>query len=340
MIPHVLKDSFTVIPDETNFWFVRTMSGDYFEDYLSNGFIAFGYNEISLHSVQESFRSFPGDDQKDREQRVRHLGEVLKKIPGIDQSSYWASQLMRFCYEIKKGDYVVIPSSSSDKLAVGLVEDSKVFIQEKLNFVDIPCDFYKRKRVKWIGTFYRGGEAPQLYPLFSSRHAITDANAYSNFILNSTHDLYYRHNELHSLFHVRTLERISIWDYGFYFNAAELTQHYFNENNLQGDFHAIDLKSSVQSPGIFEFISQNINLLWVFSVIVILINGGDIEVLGAKVKTPGILKSIADFLHKRQHTKILKEGRLKMKKMDLKGPYEIEEVLNKYLKDDTSDKEE
>jgi restriction system protein len=275
MILQNLADSITFIPDETNFWFVRTMSGDFFEDYLTNGFIAFGYNEISHNSVQESFRSFPGDDHKDREQRVRHLGEILKKIPDFDQPSYWASQLMRFCYEIKKGDYVVIPSSSSDKLAVGIVEDSNVFIQEKLNFVDIPCNFYKRKKVKWHGTFYRGGEAPQLYPLFASRHAITDANAYSNFILNSTYDLYKRHNELHAIFHVRTLERISLWDYGFYFDAAYLTQAYYDENNLNGDFHTIDLKSSVQSPGIFEFISQNINLLWVFSVLVILVNGGD-----------------------------------------------------------------
>jgi hypothetical protein len=340
MIPQNFANLIPIIPNETNFWFVRTMSGDFFDDYLTNGFIAFGYNEISLYSIQESFKAFPGDDPKDREQRVRHLGEYLKKIPDFEQSSYWASQVIRFTYEIKKGDYVLIPSSSSDKLAVGIVEDSNVFTQEQLNLVDVPCNFYKRKKVKWQGTFYRGGGAPQLYPLFASRHAITDANQYSNFILNSTYDLYIRNKELHAIFHVRTSERISLWDYGFYFDAANLTKEYYSENGImEGDFHDIDLKSSVQSPGIFEFISQNINLLWTFAVLVILVNGGDIEVLGAKIKTPGILKSIGDFLHKRQHTKMIKEGRMKLKKMDLKGPKEIEDLLSKYL-GDPNDKEE
>jgi hypothetical protein len=45
MILQNLADSITFIPDETNFWFVRTMSGDFFEDYLTNGFIALGYND-------------------------------------------------------------------------------------------------------------------------------------------------------------------------------------------------------------------------------------------------------------------------------------------------------
>lgn len=340
MIINEFVNSIPQIADTSKFWLVRTMSGDFFHDYLVNEFIAFGYNEITYYEVKKSFDAFPSEDPKDREQRIRSLGEIIKTNSNLEHHNYWASQIMRFCFEIKEGDYVLIPSYSSDDIAVGIVLDSNVFIQTTQNAVDTPCTFNKRKKVKWIATANRGKIVPELYPLFSSRHAVSEANFYSNFILNTAYGTYKRFDELHTIFHVRTKERISMWDYGFFFDIASLTSDYYEDKGIEEDIHAIDLKSSVNSPGIFEFISQNINLLWIFSVIIILVTGGDIDVLGVKIKTPGTLKAVADFLHKRQHTKMIRDARLKMKKMELKGPKEIEELINKYLKNDSNDKEE
>jgi restriction system protein len=339
----LLLDKFNTlpnVPEKTNFWFVRTMSGDFFQDYRANGFIAFGHNEIPYKTIKEAHDKFPGEDIKEKSKKIKYLGGLIKNIAGINRHNYWANQALKFCFDIKKGDYVLIPSYSSGKLAVGKVLESEVFIQPDKNDVEKPCNFYKRKKVQWLSVFNKWTATSELYPLLTSRHAITEAKNYSNTILKCAYDIYRRNDELHAIFHVRTTERISILDFGFYFDIAKLINEYFAEQNEHADIRSISIKSCVNSPGIFEFLSQNMNVLWIFSVFIILITGGDIEVTGVKIKAPGALKSIADFLHKRQHTKMIRDARMKMKKMDLKGPKEIEEVLKEYLKDDTSGKEE
>lgn len=40
------------IPNNTHYWLVRTMGGDYYEEYIKNGYIAIGYNDISLDEIK------------------------------------------------------------------------------------------------------------------------------------------------------------------------------------------------------------------------------------------------------------------------------------------------
>lgn len=334
---NTLTEHIPVILNETKFWLIRTMSGDFFQDYLENKFVAFGLNEISYDSISSAIENFPGNDTKDREQRIRMLGQVVSSLSKqedisirADHSNYWANQVLKFCYDIHNGDYVIIPSYSSNQLAIGIVQDSKIFIQTHPNNIENACDFYKRKRVRWIKTFYRDSVAPQLYPLFASRHAITEADNYSDYILNEAYDTYIRNGDLHSILHVRTTGNLSIWDYGFYMNVADLTEKFFLEQNTEVDIRSINLRSRVQSPGIFEFISNNVFLLWVFSAITVMIIGGEVSFLGFKMKTPGILKSISDFLLKAENMRLIKEAREKMNKMEIKGPEEIERVIKQY----------
>lgn len=63
-----LFDEITTVEKNTHYWLVRTMGGDFFYEYLSRGYIAIGYNEITLNEIK--FASTFGEK----------AGEQLKKI--------------------------------------------------------------------------------------------------------------------------------------------------------------------------------------------------------------------------------------------------------------------
>ena len=49
---------------DTKYWMVRTMSGSYYGDFLRNGYIAVGYNDISLDVIN----SLPANENLAKEQ--------------------------------------------------------------------------------------------------------------------------------------------------------------------------------------------------------------------------------------------------------------------------------
>ena len=58
------------IKDETNYWLVRTMGGDFYDEYVDKNFIAIGYNEIFVDDLTHL-------PQKERPAR-KILQEMLK----------------------------------------------------------------------------------------------------------------------------------------------------------------------------------------------------------------------------------------------------------------------
>lgn len=47
-----LLDNTSNIPESRDYWLVRSMGGDYYDDFYQNGYVAIGYDEISLKEVK------------------------------------------------------------------------------------------------------------------------------------------------------------------------------------------------------------------------------------------------------------------------------------------------
>jgi len=91
----------TKIDSNRDYWFVRTQSGRYYEDFVNFAYIAIGYDAVNLKDIQAAYK----DDKK-----KGFLAETIeKKYPEETRPNYIGNQLIDFAYNIKKGDVVVIP---------------------------------------------------------------------------------------------------------------------------------------------------------------------------------------------------------------------------------------
>lgn len=46
-----INDYILKVPHDIHYWMVRTMGGEYYHEFVEKGFIAIGYNEISLKEL-------------------------------------------------------------------------------------------------------------------------------------------------------------------------------------------------------------------------------------------------------------------------------------------------
>ena len=54
---------------------------------------------------------------------------IIEKDSSIERPGYVASQILRFCNEIRKGDIVLIPNEGSEEIAFGEVLSDDIFSQ-------------------------------------------------------------------------------------------------------------------------------------------------------------------------------------------------------------------
>ena len=183
------------IKDETNYWLVRTMGGDFYDEYVDKNFIAIGYNEIFVDDLTHL-------PQKERPAR-KILQEMLKaRKDSIRNTGYPASQMIRFAREMKVGDIVVVPASSSYKVTFGVIE-SDIYQETSNLHAALGCPFAKRRNVKWIRTSMRHSLPAELQLMFNSRHIISEISGYAPFIDNFLNDFYTKGNMTYLVLRVK-----------------------------------------------------------------------------------------------------------------------------------------
>lgn len=92
-----LNDYVQKVQESTGYWMVRTMGGDYYEEFDKEGFVAIGYNEITRHEINKL-------DADWNKANVQLREKVKKLFPDVPRPGHIASQLLRFCRSIKPGD--------------------------------------------------------------------------------------------------------------------------------------------------------------------------------------------------------------------------------------------
>ena len=93
---------------------------------------------------------------------------------------------------MKKGDVVVIPSTSSLNLAFGYISDDEVYIEENITDDDIEngaCPYTRRRHVNWIVNIDKARIDPHLYALFRNHQVISDGKSYASYIDRALHTL-------------------------------------------------------------------------------------------------------------------------------------------------------
>ncbi|HCL4549767.1 hypothetical protein EXM36_02785 [Clostridium botulinum] len=314
-----------VLKKNINYWLVRTNGGIYFNDFHLNNYVAIGWDEIKDSNLMVEERRDDLIDKLKKEHKYdgNDEQEDNKKI----SYSLIATQLIRFCSEMKKGDIVIIPSENSKYIALGEIEDEQIYIEE-LDLEELEkteCPYIKRRKIKWIMYQKKKEVDIYLYRLLNSHHAITDANDYSTFIDRTLYPFYIKENKAHFTLKVKQTRNISAMNIITFMSDALKIIDEFNEKSKSSlNKENIDLRINVNSPGPIEFFG-NIDTILVLGICLMGIVGGGFkfkktkETTEGEIKTDGIIEKIIKFIDHRHENK--------MDELELE--YKIKESANK-----------
>ena len=325
-------DDLATVSERRNYWLVRTMGGQYYHDFVANGFIAIGYDEVPVSEIAKA------NTNDNTAQKI--IGALIKKIyPKEQRPNYIGRQILDFTYYIKKGDIVVIPSVSSDLLSIGEVVETPIY-QEQTPAKDIPevCPFEKRKKIKWLKKDLRLDKLDaNLLRLKYTRRTITSIDEdLSDFIDRLITPLFIKKDDAHLSLDIRQEQGIKAAElFETWLDLFKVAEEFGKDNNLDINKNDYEVRINVQSPGTIEFISYSVIGIVVLSTIVAAVIGAEYEantkLFNFKIKSDGLIKQITNFLNNKTDRKFKEEITKKVKKMNITADemVKILEQLNK-----------
>lgn len=244
MIVEELVKQVKEISEKTDYWFVRTDYGQYFDTYYENGFIAIGWNNITLEDLKN-----PNDN------KIRKKLLITEKLDPNKASTKGTLtgiiNKLRSFVSLKKGDIIVMPSRNSSRYAFGIVQSSQVEIDfDKRK----DCDYYKRKKVKWVTMKNTSQLDPNFFTMRFTQHTISRIDDYSPFIDNVISSLYRKNNNTHFVLDIKTTKDINVNSLVSLIDNIQVLINEINKNfNLGEQIDNNSIRLHLQSPGQIEF---------------------------------------------------------------------------------------
>lgn len=300
------------------YWMVRTMGGTYYGDFIRNNYIAIGFDEVSLSTLERLPVNY------------NQAKEALKIIfadryEDMNQHGYYSSQLLHFYREIKENDVVIIPSNGASHVAIGIVqggmyeEENPVFDSEHV------CTFKKRRRVAWKVFCRRGNLPPMLQLVFNSRHPVSNVDSYAPYVDSLLNDCYYKDDKLHLVLRIRTRDEVSMDDFFNLRIVKEWAEEFCAEMGYPIE-DPIAMKTQMESPGWLRLSTKSLLGLLAFGGILVGISGGGIKWSseeGLNMHTNGILNSISDFLDRKAKRQLYDPVKQSLDSLKIDSPKDI-----------------
>lgn len=290
---------------ERRYWFVRTKSGMYYDDFTNENFIGIEWDEIS---DLDFIKSATEDAWREK---------ILKNYKNVEKPGYVINQIKNFVNTIKSGDIVIIPNEKSRWLAIGEILDDDIIIFEEDNDFETLLDslddseskgnkiiMKKRRRVKWLKEFKRTDWDPYLENIIHSNSAIISADKYGPYIDRMLSQFYIKGDEGFLTYKVNKKNNVPYRDMLSFLNNNDKLIEFFNTNypNLNLDMDDMILKINVQSKGPIQF-KGTFKTILISGIIIGVLFGTkfDINFLGFSYSMeteglPKLIKSVSDAL--------------------------------------------
>lgn len=300
-----------VIDAERQYWFIRTNGGAFYQNFLETKSVGIGYNLVTLAAVNKALA-----DKSDSYGQLQVA--VFEKYK--DENIGKATGLMwRFMVDMKPGDIVVMPSGGSNKLAFGEVTDGAPFE------VDTPTSdddavYRKRRSVNW--TLERDWFAidSNVRGAFTAPQALTQITKYGDYLDREMYAIYTKGGETHVRLDIRTQGGIDGDDYfDMGHSLLSLCREFRKEAGIPEKGNKVEVRSNVQSPGLFEFITHAPAVAtFLASILVVGLFGGRVKIdsIGLNIGTDGLLKSVSEFMTDGKKRDLLEDLRKNLHSMD------------------------
>lgn len=284
------------VEESRRYWLVRTNSGAYYRDFTQNGYIAIGWDyvtkEMVLGTPQEKLRAFikVKEKQADSSNNSELLDLEEGKVGREGKITTILNKLIRFVKELHVNDVVLIPSSNSDYISIGIIkseilEDStyvKNYLRENpTTDIDL-CPYIKRREVEWLKTVPKSQMDIYLSKALGSHHAICNIDDYSSYVNRTIYDIYERDNRIHAIFHTKNEQGISLYELRNFFDSmSDLIDDTCATSGLSLTSKNIDVKLNIHSPGVIEIMSYAAGAAIVISSVIFALahyrHGGKID---------------------------------------------------------------
>lgn len=247
------------VDSSKDYWFIRANRGDFYDSFLLGGYIAIGWNFITLQDLELLDETAVKGKLKEHDDRIEKPGAAY-------------NQMMKFAYSIKIGDIVIVPSQAPNDLLVGEVTGSPYTeTEEMIQSASNVCPYNKRIKVHWLGVIRNRDIDPQLYKLVYAGHTVSDANQYKKFINRGLYDAYIDGNTMSMTFQVQDEDNINAFAYSTFLHKtlemARIMQEHLGINEQ------ITLRTNVQSKGPIEFLGDPTILVPVLTFLSLLLGG-------------------------------------------------------------------
>lgn len=317
----LINDNLLINPSR-KYWLVRTMGGSYYGEFVRGGYIAIGYNAVSLNHLNTLSENL--NIAKDE------LKRIFKEVyPSISNTGYPVSQLIRFFSEIKDGDIVIIPSEAAKHVAIGVVDGSTYETGEVSSDSNI-CQFRKRRNIDWKHYSRRSVLPPALQLVFNSRHIISDVTSYADHIEGMVNDIYKRDDTITLVLRIRTQKDVALEDFCSLQSLEPLVYKFCKLNQIEYS-ERISMKIQMESPGWLKLSSKNgISSILILGLFILFINGGGVEIGGGqsfKMYTNGIFGSISEYLDREADRELIQTAKRAIDSLQIKNPDDLKPII-------------
>ncbi len=294
-----------VIPPSRNFWVNRTFGGLHYKEFVSRGIIGLDINEISasqlskirienaLNSRQVNYLKVQTDVKAFvKNVHAKEIRETVdkKKRQHLEMKySLRANQVYKFAFEMKPGDYVVVPSANSVLVTIGHVKDPDLVEGKYLPL---------QRTVEWIATFEKDKLDPNLYKAFSSQGTLFSISKYKDVILRTLYDFYFEGDEGNLVLNLGGDGKIPLVDEAkFIYFFSELFESYLTKNNLPYNIRDIGTIVNLNSKGKRKLFGRKELALTAGLFITIALEGDSLQPEKYGPEVNAIVSSIEDHLN-------------------------------------------
>ena len=317
-------------PDK-HYWFFRTMGGTYYDEFVSRGYIAFGYDGITMKDL----KNIPERDDMARTYLKIRLQELDKDMTDT-QTAKAAGQIVKFYRGLAVGDVVVAPSYQSKKFAIGIIESE--MYEDSGKHAEGECQFVKRRKVRWEKEVWRSELDSKAILAFGNQQTMSSIDDYAEYIDRKVSKLYNKGEKTYLTLRVNHNGPLSWDDWSLIGDLGAIFKDFSEENNLGVDLTKIEMKVNVQSPGdIMMAVAYGAGiLLAVASAIIFCIKSKSLkiqykDVFRFETKSEGlgtVLSAISEFLDRKQERKLrARAAEIKLKKMEMELPEILKDAL-------------
>lgn len=324
---NVLEElSIPIISTNTRFWLVRTNGGDYYNDFIKFGFISIGWNNVSKNMVVS----------KSKQNRDRIVDEIARIYPNQGRPGLIYNQVHTFYYKIQEGDYIIIPSEGSERLALGKVKDNVIhegvdaYVSENAEYFahrkNEETPYQRRRSISWEKSIPSSCDI-YITKMLRAHQTISNVSDSKDIILRNAYGFYADNSSVSLSLYIKADNGLSVSDMQLFLSSlTSLGNTVCAVMGEETNKYELSTKMAFNSPGILELILSGGLAIPVALILYHIIVGGKIKIGPFESETEGIIKFIKGLRELKYSTQD-HEFATKQQILDL----EIQQLNNKRL---------